>query len=388
MGHFSYTCHLSGVPITGGDKAVLLPILPKSHWGYDCSQKNMSKFGLSNLCSNDGPNMYFDECCFPIFGTYDSYGRLEDIQKDDNTSVLEEYFGLSIENIVTVLTDHRKDDFESGSEYCESVKILDKNNPLHMMLMKASSTWFHGKVFDKLSQLNVLGEDNSVELGTHGILSTLGFKYIGIDKSENRYKKLYEKDGFTIHSDGTWVNVKGESIFTKWDLQKYCKKFNVEIDTTLISKGRYSQLYDHVLPYIDGVKEFANTRDLSYMLLGDERSVKAYQFEVYDALIHDELVPKDRVEEIIKLREDLITSNLTLLYYARIKSNGNNFLKKNIIDWFAVKRYYYPTGRFLYPVGTAAQDGDFNSVKALLETALAVVNEELIERHYDEDEDD
>ncbi len=234
MGHFSYTCHLSGVPITDGDKAVLLPMLPKPHWGFDCSQKKLTTFGLSNLCSNDGPNMYFDEFFFPIFGIYDSYGGLDNITKDDNTSVLEEYFNLSIEDIVKVLTDHRKDEFESGGTYCECVKIIDKNNPKHMLLMKASSTWFHGKIYDRLSKdVTKQSKYGGVELGTHGILTTLGFKYLGIDKSENRYNKLYEKDSLTIHSDGTWINVPKESIYYKEDLKKYCKKFGVEIDENI-----------------------------------------------------------------------------------------------------------------------------------------------------------
>jgi hypothetical protein len=389
MGHFSYTCHLSGVPITDGDNAVLLPMLPKPHWGFDCSQKKLTTFGLSNLCSNDGPNMYFDEFFFPIFGIYDSYGGLDNITKDDNTSVLEEYFNLSIEDIVKVLTDHRKDEFESGGTYCECVKIIDKNNPKHMLLMKASSTWFHGKVYDRLSKdVTKQSKYGGVELGTHGILTTLGFKYLGIDKSENRYNKLYEKDGLTIHSDGTWINVPKESIYYKEDLKKYCKKFGVEIDETLITGNRYSQLYDYVLPTMNGIKEFSNNRDLTYMLLGDQSAVKSYQFEVYETLIYDESIPKEKVEEVIKLREELISNNITLFYYTKIIKNGNNFLKQNILDWFAVKKYYYPTGRFLYPVGTAAQDGDFKNVKKLLETALSVVNEELIERDYDEDENE
>ncbi len=156
---------------------------------------------------------------------------------------------------------------------------------------------------------------------------------------------------------------------------------------TLITGNRYSQLYDYVLPTMNGIRDFSNNRDLTHMLLGDQSSVKSYQFEVYDALINDESIPKEKVEEVIKSREELISNNITLFYYTKILKNGNNFLKQNILDWFAVKKYYYPTGRFLYPVGTAAQDGDFKNVKKLLETALSVVNEELIERDYDGDED-
>ena len=32
MGSFSFTCQLSGLPITSGEKAVIIPIIPKDHW--------------------------------------------------------------------------------------------------------------------------------------------------------------------------------------------------------------------------------------------------------------------------------------------------------------------------------------------------------------------
>lgn len=168
MGHFSYTCHLSGLPITGGDKAVLLPIFPKEHWSFDNSQEKLAKYGKGNLCSNDGANMYFDELCFPIFGEYDSYGRLENIEKDDNTKVLEEFFGLSIEQIASVLADGRKDEFEQGGQFCDSVKILDKDNEKHMMLLKTSATWYRREFFDKLASIE--SDGYGIELGNHGII--------------------------------------------------------------------------------------------------------------------------------------------------------------------------------------------------------------------------
>lgn len=390
MGHFSYTCLLSGIPITGGDKAVLLPIFPKVHWGYDCSQKSMTKFGKSTLCSNDGPNLYFDELFFPIFGEYDSYGRLENIEKDDNTKILEEFFGLTIEQISTVLTDGRKDEFEAGGTYCESVKILDKNNKNHMKLLKTSTTWFHRSVYDKLAVSEPADDYDRLDLGEHGILVKLGFEYVGIDKSVERFNKLYRKDTFEIHSDGTWVNIPGQGIYSVFDLKKYCAKFNVEIDPKLIDGGRYSQLYDFILPHTSDIIKFSNNRQLIHMLLGEEHEVKMTKFEMMEELIDQGLitVDVDRQEMLKNSKSKLINENITLFYFTKIKEYGGEFLKKNIIDWFNVKQFFYPTGRFLYPIGTSAQDGNFESVKILLETSLSVINEELKNHYCEDDEDD
>ena len=67
MGHFSYTCQLSGVPITDGTRAVLLPLFPKKGMGYDASTEKLSKIGKGSLITNDGPNLYFYELFFPIW---------------------------------------------------------------------------------------------------------------------------------------------------------------------------------------------------------------------------------------------------------------------------------------------------------------------------------
>lgn len=387
MGHFSYTCHLSGVPITGGTKAVLLPIFPKKHWSWDNSQEKLSKHGKGHLCSNDGPNMYFDELCFPIFGEYDSYGQLEKIEHDDNTKVLEEFFGLSIEDIATVICDGRRDEYEKGGQFCDSVKILDKNNEKHMMLLKTSATWYHRDVYDKLAVADSKEYFDRLDLGVHGILEALGFKYLGKDKSKERYDKVYEKDGLKVHSDGNWLNIPKEQIYSLKDLKKYCTKNGVEINDIVITGGRYSQIYEFILPYVDNLNSYLgddHIRDIAHMLLGDEHSINMSAMSAYSFLLRKNLITSDVME---KEMEKAYNSNLTLFYFKKIKEIGNGFLKKNIIEWFNVKQYYYPTGRFLYPVGTSAQDGDFHKVKILLQTALDVTNESL--KYYDEyDEDD
>lgn len=394
MGHFSYTCHLSGIPITGGDKAVLLPIFPKDHWGYDCSQEHLSKFGQGNLCSNDGPNMYFDELCFPIFGEYDSYGRLENVEKDDNTKVLEEFFGLSIDDILSVLCDGRKDEYEKGGQFCDSVKILDKDNKKHMMLLKTSATWYHLDFYNKLAKIKNEDHFDRVELGTHGILDALVFKYIGVDKSKDRYNKLYRKNALDVYSDGTWIHIEKESIYDIKSFKKYCAKFDVEIDDTIGQDGRYGQLYDYILPHSNNIIDFSKNRNLVHMLLGDEYKVHASSFEFYESLISEGYsdINQEFKDKIKSQNEKLINESLTLFYFKKIKEGGNNFLRKNIVDWFNVKQYYYPTGRFLYPVGTSVQDGDHKSVKMLLETALSVTNDILKTQYedgdYDEEEDE
>ena len=55
-----------------------------------------------------------------------------------------------------------------------------------------------------------------------------------------------------------------------------------------------------------------------------------------------------------------------------------------------IKSYYYPTGRYLYPIGTSPQDGGHKKVKQFLEICLESINETLKDqdRFGPEDEDD
>lgn len=64
--------------------------------GYDISFKEH----LNMIVSNDGSQAFFSPFGFPIHGKYDDYGHLTDIKRDKNVEMLEEYFGVSIDDIL------------------------------------------------------------------------------------------------------------------------------------------------------------------------------------------------------------------------------------------------------------------------------------------------
>jgi hypothetical protein len=120
MGHFSHSCKLTGIPITGGTPVVLI-VMKHGNDLYDNSEKSLKRFGKTYMCSNEGTRLKYMPCWFPIHGEYDEYGGIENIVKDDNTEILEKYYGLTIEEIMGVITSGRKDD-----GYDESLKIIKK----------------------------------------------------------------------------------------------------------------------------------------------------------------------------------------------------------------------------------------------------------------------
>lgn len=423
MGCFSYTCQLSGLPITSGNKAVIVPIIPKDDW-YDNSEKSVRKFGQSCFVSNDGPNVFFDELFFPIFGEYNDYGSIENIVEDDNTKVLEEFFGLNIEKIVAVLTDGRKDEFPEGSEYSDSVGILKKKNPKHMLLLRTSCVWINGDFYEEITNFESRKQwFDKLDLGVDGVLTELGFKLVREnernfkDNSEkDRYYKVYEKDGLTLNSDGNWIHVSAnQGIYTLHDLKKYCESKGVNIDISKIDKkGLWEQVYDYVLPGVESLNNHDRwtTERVIRMLLGDTYKVHGITNKItYKNVVEnakkmkkeaeekgekiDEKIQKliDHFTEVFKdsKDDDNTSGEITQFYFEKIKSNGNDFMRKNIIDWHKVKSYYYPTGRYLIPIGTGPQDGDYEKVKEFLELGLSAINKIIDQRKKDgyyDDEDD
>ncbi len=88
MGSFNGACSVSNISIGSGDPVVFIPLEVVKH---------RNKIG-------DGNHMLIYSHCFyapatmPIFGTYDDYGGLENIEKDANLKIIEKYFDISFDS--------------------------------------------------------------------------------------------------------------------------------------------------------------------------------------------------------------------------------------------------------------------------------------------------
>lgn len=111
------SCHLSGLPITGSTPACLILLKPSYMAKY---LRENPEFGTTHYVSNEGTKVFFTPFAFPIRGQYDDYGGLE-VEEDENTKVLEKYFGLPIQDIINVVTSGRKDD-----GFDDALKVIKK----------------------------------------------------------------------------------------------------------------------------------------------------------------------------------------------------------------------------------------------------------------------
>ncbi len=84
MGCFGQACLASKMPIGFGPKdCMIVPVLKREHTDI-----------------NTGPFADWYPLTLPIRGSYDHYGRLESVVRDDNTVILEQRFGCPITTLV------------------------------------------------------------------------------------------------------------------------------------------------------------------------------------------------------------------------------------------------------------------------------------------------
>lgn len=203
MGSWSVYCGVSNIAITAGDTVGIIPLLKRTSESHGYSP--------------------YLPAMLPIFGTYDDYGGIEDIKENANTKLIEEYFGVSIQEFVVYLVDgHLTYDREEAREISDKLLHSKEANKLY-------STFISGDVYDYLSK-TAYGEEGRLDFGNKIILELLGFKYIET-LPVGRYKEVYELQGKKMFTDGTWGNIKIEnkekSIFYLDNKDVYSKENNL-----------------------------------------------------------------------------------------------------------------------------------------------------------------
>jgi hypothetical protein len=188
MGSWSVYCGISKIAITSGQDCVLLPLKPdKGHRTY----------------------MKWLPAVMPIFGKYDDYGGIEDIVEDDNTKLIESYFGVKIHDFCYYFTRGPIDKRDTSKSMQKNVEVKEW-----------SMMWIDRKVYDFMISVTDKNDYDlgGIDLGRKKILTTLGFTYVGENKNNKTYdpKRYYHewtKDGFTLFSDGSYIQTEKNGEF-------------------------------------------------------------------------------------------------------------------------------------------------------------------------------
>lgn len=177
MGSWSVYCGISKIAITDGQKCVLIPI-KKNHM----RDSSYSPYLAATL---------------PIFGEYNDYGQIENIERNRNTEIIEDHFGCTIENFATYFTDETT--YNRGVVSEDNFKNFDEMKNWNFMFVDR-------EVYDFMCTPND-HETGHLEYGHPDILKLLGFTHQGIAEDQTRFVQKWTYDDKVLYSDGRWAIV-------------------------------------------------------------------------------------------------------------------------------------------------------------------------------------
>jgi hypothetical protein len=207
MGSFNVACSASNLSINRGDKIVFIPLIINK---FISSLENIL---TTKFMFNDD---LYQPFLLPIKGTYDDYGRLENIKKDINTEFISSLYGYTIEVIIKGICDGDKLIKKEG--YLELPKLAGMFvlENIYNDFCSASVSEYPDKTFyyndiNYIKNMNV----NSV------ILEKLGFVFV---KKEQFLKTYSKKDNVVFLSNyGISINESKNNIY---EISKFISSWN------------------------------------------------------------------------------------------------------------------------------------------------------------------
>jgi hypothetical protein len=168
MGSFYSTCSASSMTLVNQKTSILL-LTPNA--------ESFSEH-LNMIVSNDGCQAFFSPFGFPIHGTYYDYGYIENIKRDKNVEMLEQFFGIDIQTILKGI----------GREIHKGTKNPEIYKTLGMTYFRTEVLEYLERGWDKYNL------DNPQKYSSGSFISDL-IKSLDKSKiiSDDEYYKLLEK---------------------------------------------------------------------------------------------------------------------------------------------------------------------------------------------------
>lgn len=380
MGSWSVYCGISQISITSGQECVFIPLRKRDY-------------------TSGGVYDPFIPATLPIFGEYNDYGGIENIIRDENVEMIEQYFGCKIEEFCDFLTDGRKDYNDTYSDWHGKEHLKPLESYTYM--------WVDRKVWDFMRNHHPrsYGRSGDFDMGNPTILKALGFEYVGKTK-DKRYTDhyRYEKNGVVVNikSDGTWAHyLNGDLVYNMGDLKE--KGVDVSYFENK-EEHNFHELFDYKW----------KIRKLGWVIGFDHNFVDRFDTSIKDileSLTNQELRNKIEAERLESTKEfnawfretmkkngrdvadDYNISKPEPIYIGEIiaaKLSESKFFADGLADMLTVKLNMHPGSmtwapyiQFLTP-----QCGEYKEHQAILE-AFAKINKEIMaENGYDEEEDE
>lgn len=380
MGDFHVSCGITRLSIGYGEDCVLLPLItPKNYRGINIEWLPYATHQSTSLIVHNFE--MWQPFCFPIRGKYNDYGSIEDIVKDENTERIEKYFSISIEDFVELVTDTRKDVYDTFSHYnkifYEYPEDLDYDANLevfltHLNFQKEINEY--GNIYI-LDDVKILIEDNKLKVNWSEELSEtyrwqedflkafLKYKkyYIGVKDVEN-LKLLLAVGGMFILGDvydyyTTNHMSKKENLVKKYDFNSFIlndfgfetedfKTFKKMVDNIEVVVS-YKSPYDKT---INGVSFYDLEDFLKEYKKITQKTLSISKYKGLDTFIWDELEQKyigiNYLKQLVEKGNFLFDDNKISNW--KNKDEIMNFIDFNIseIRFIGIERIFPHIGLF------------------------------------------
>lgn len=270
MGCFNTQGFLSKLDIEWKDKIFMLLCAPYCSEPINWKELDLEKNGKY------AQHEYLGGCnqpiTFPIFGEYDDYGSIENIQHDFNTDKLESIFDDKIETVINVLYDATvfphcmsKTDIDKYKHYKEKLGINLSNEHIqeeYDRIVDRRKQRFGNTdkfiPFDKFKELEI--KSNNRELTW-----TIDHRFV-YDTLSSLYsmdKPRFGHNGNFLFSKiwGTEINPQYSTDIIKYqNFESFLRIQSLYIDASFCTSQEYD--WDRVLKYINSIKEFIESKKL------------------------------------------------------------------------------------------------------------------------------
>lgn len=356
MGSWSVYCGISKIAITSGQPCVIIPLKKSKGLSY---QK-------------------YQPATLPIFGIYNDYGGMEDIEVNENTRFIEEHFGVTIDEFVKFLVDG-KHTYNRGEAKAVRKKIDDVDNIDEMRFM-----WVDRQVYDFMTIFQDTWYKGHGDFGAPKFMELFGFE---LDKDTNpsgkdnydpeRFKYVYRKGDVMMYSDGSTLLAPGKSY-----VYDFGKGSQSSIET-------YFDVPEE-LHYLKELGEHEMWRLMSHSWFRDKMShlmTDRYTFShsMLEQLL-DEKISEELSEEDIEADKRIMDRQLSKIkdigakYYLHIDTFGDDIVK--LYNFYG--NFHPMSGEFIpYVLYLTPQCGEYSKHQKMLDK-FAEIN-----RSYccEEDED-
>jgi hypothetical protein len=365
MGSFSVACSGGGISITSGTRAAFVPLVPNSGEFTEKKKGSIVLPPMSMIVANDASMALYRPFSLPIFGEYNDYGSLENIERNSTVEALEKFFNLDIDAIMEIVTRNWCEDLTEENDGMKNKKVMQT----------LSGCFFDREIYDYLSKPQMIKnseapkdfmEDADVNSTTLVALGFMRDKLADLPEKARYYKawKMPGDDKNVVYSDGTWSHVnKKDGLYHP---KAFIKYWNTVSDVK-IDSSKFENLSKYEFEYDDVV--------LSLKPTDNSRLAE---------IIAD--MNRDRIEYRLPIGRGSWDSSFKALYKEKMLEN-DIALKKEFLSFFNVPGNMWVNNRLFKPMYSGPQCGEPKAQLRFAEEIARVLDAQ-VKKYNDDEEDD